>query len=162
MVHRFSAFFFPWGLGFSGCPWEWFAEVVTDGGIIMMVCGGAEVVTLPLPIPLLGLLGGADVDEGWGPADGAADCLACLRFHAAVSRGSSAVLNWAQVRSRNCRINRPNSIVNSSSKSKVLSQCIQSLARACHSAVQYRSFMRHLLWGLSRRPSNEGITHYNL
>ena len=161
MVNRFNPFFFPRGLGSGGCPWEWFVEGVTDGGIVAAVCGRAEAVTLPLAIPMLGLLGGADADEGWGTAGDAADCcLACLRFRAAVSRGSSTVLNWAQVRSRNCRINWPNSVVNSSSKSKVLSECIQSLARACHSAVRYRSFMRRLLWGSSRRPSNEGIAHY--
>jgi len=150
MVNRFKPFFFPWGLGPGGCPWE--------GGIVVVVCGGAGAVTLSLAILMLG---GADVDEAWGAADDAADCcLACLRFRAAVSRGSSTVLNWAQVRSRNCRINWPNSVVNSSSKSKVLSQCIRSLARACHSAVRYRSFMRRLLWGSSRRPSNEGSAHY--
>ena len=74
---------------------------------------------------------------------------------------SSTVLNWLQVRSQNCRINRPNSVVNSSSKCKVLSECIQSLVRACHSAVWYRSFMRHLLWGSSRRPSNKVLHTIN-
>ena len=158
MVNRFKPFFFPWGLGPGGCPWEWFVEGVTGGGIVTVVCGETEAVTLSLAIPMLG---GVDVDEAWGTADNAADCcLAHLRFHAAVSRGSSTVLNWAQVRSRNCRINWPNSVVNSSSKSKVLSQCIRSLARACHFSVRYRSFMRRLLWGSSRRPSNEGIAHY--
>ena len=101
---------------------------MTDGGIVVVGCGGVEAVTLSLAIPMLGV----DVDEVWGAAY---CCLACLRFHAAVSCGSSTVLNWVQVRSQNCCINWPNSVVNSSSKSKVLSQCIRSLARACHSAV---------------------------
>ena len=63
---------------------------------------------------------------------------------AAASRGNSMVANWVQVRSLNCLINFPNSVVNSSNRVKVESVCIRNFARACHSAVRYSSFINLL------------------
>ena len=83
-----------------------------DGKLVVAAGCGAEAVILQLARLMLGLLAHADVNEELGTADDVAECcLACLHFRAAVSHRSSTVLNWAQVRSWNCQINWPNSVV---------------------------------------------------
>lgn len=68
--------------------------------------GPAKAVILLLAILILELLAGGNVNIEWGIADSLADCyLISLQFCIAVSCRSSAVWNWAQVRSQNYRIN---------------------------------------------------------
>ncbi len=99
--------------------------------------------------------------EDWQPSNFLPElCFEISRFfRAVISRGSSKVENFEQVKSLNCRSSCPNSLVSASRSASVVSVCIRSLAKACHSAVRYSSFITRRLWWPSRRPSNVGIMH---
>ena len=105
-------------------------------------------------------IGFPDTLDRWSACNTLAwSCCLCL-FHAATSQGSSMAWNCKQVWSRNCLMRAPNSVVRSSKCSNVDWLCILSFAKLCHSAVLYNNFIRCLLWGSSRSPSNAGMEHW--
>ena len=87
-------------------------------------------------------------------------CFFC--WWAACSFGRSPVTYAEQTVWQNWWSSWPRMVVTESKRPRVRSVCIQSLARACHSASQYKRVITILLcWGASR-PSNIGIMHCHM